>query len=176
MAVDGLFPHVFARVHRRFKTPYLAIIVQAITAVAAAIAGNLSMLVAASVFFMAVAYAATSASVFSLRKKGLEPQFHLRGGLIVPSLGVIFSLYLISQCTVTQIAAGIILLLAGIPIYVRYSPKTEMAELRRALLSRDSILKIVHRQEQRFLAHLLRHVKRGYRKLIGAKQTWKDQD
>jgi len=173
LAVDGLFPDVFARVHPKFKTPYLAITIQAITALIAAIVGNLTMLIATSVFFMATAYVATSASIFSLRKKVTKPQFNLRGGLLIPSLGVIFSLYLISQCTITQIAAGIILLFVGIPIYVKYSPKKEMIELKKALLSRDSILKRAYRQEQRFLSHLLRHVKRGYRKTTGKKQTWK---
>lgn len=173
LAVDGLFPRIFAKGHQKFRTPYLAIIIQAATALFAAIVGNLSMLIATSVFFMAIAYVATSASIFSLQKKGLEPQFRLKGGLLIPILGVIFSLYLISQCTITQIATGIILLFVGIPIYLKYSPKKEMTELKKALLSRDSILKRAYRQEQRFLAHLLRHVKRGYRKITGKKQTWK---
>jgi len=175
LAVDGLFPHVFARVHPKFKTPYLAITIQAITALVAAIVGNLTMLIATSVFFMAIAYVATSASIFSLRKKSIKPQFHLKGGLLIPSLGVIFSLYLISQCTIGQITTGIILLFVGIPIYLKYSPKKEMTELKKALLSRDSILKRASRQEQRFLAHLLRNVKRGYRKITGKKQTRKSR-
>jgi len=173
LAVDGLFPRIFARVHQKFRTPYLAITIQAATALFAAIVGNLSMLIATSVFFMAIAYVATGASIFSLRKKVTKPQFNLKGGLLIPSLGVIFSLYLISQCTITQIATGIILLFVGVPIYLKYSPKKEMTELKKALLSRASILKRAYRQEQRFLAHLLRHVKRGYRKITGKKQTWK---
>ena len=174
LAVDGLYPRIFAKVHPRFKTPFLAIIIQAITALIAAIVGNLSMLISTSVFFMAIAYIATSVSIFSLRKKNFKPQFHLKGGLLIPSLGVIFSLYLISQCAITQIATGIALLLVGIPIYVRYSPKKEIVELKKTLISRDSILRRAYRQEQRFLAHLLRHIKRAYRRIIGKGQTWKD--
>jgi len=173
LAVDGLFPRIFAKVHPKFKTPYVGTTIQAGTALIAAIVGNLSMLIATSVFFMAIAYVATSASIFSLRNKALKSQFHLKGGLLIPSLGVIFSLYLISQCTITQLIAGIALLFVGIPIYVKYSPKKEITELRKTLLSRESILKRVYRQEQRFLAHLLRHIKRGYRKIAGKKQTWK---
>jgi len=170
LAVDGLFPHIFAKIHPRFKTPYIAIAIQAITALTASIVGNLDMLIATSVFFMAIAYVATSASIFSLRRKGLKPQFHLKGGLLIPSLGVIFSLYLISQCTISQITIGLILLFIGIPIYVKYSPKKEMTSLKNALLSRDSILERAHRQEEKFLAHLLRHIKRTYRKIAGKKQ------
>jgi amino acid transporter len=171
LAVDGLFPRIFAKIHPRFKTPYLAIIIQAVSALIAAIVGNLDMLIATSVFFMAIAYVATSASIFSLRRKSLKPRFHLKGGLLIPSLGVIFSLYLISQCTIPQIAIGLILLFIGIPIYVKYSPKKEITSLKNALLSRDSILERAYRQEEKFLAHLLHHIKRAYRKIAGKKQT-----
>src|SRR5512136_1598679 len=86
LAVDGLFPRIFAKIHPRFKTPYLGIMV---TAVAAFIAANadMSMLIAISVFLLAVSYLATSASIFFLRRKGLKALFHLRGGSFVPVLG-----------------------------------------------------------------------------------------
>jgi amino acid transporter len=171
LAADGLFPRMFARVHPRFKTPYLAIIVQAITALVAAIVGNLSMLIATSVFFMAIAYVATSASIFSLRRKGVKAQFHLRGGLLIPSLGVIFSLYLITQCTFTQIALGLLLLSVGVLIYIKYSPKKEIAELKNELLSRESIIKRAYNQEERFLAHILMHIKRFYRRITKKKKS-----
>jgi len=173
LAVDGLYPSIFAKVHPRFKTPFLAITIQAITALVAAIVGNLGMLIATSVFLMAIAYVATSASVFSLRKKNLKPQFRSRGGLLIPSLGIIFSLYLITQCAITQIATGTALLLAGVPIYIKFSPKKEIPELKKMLISRDSVLRRVYRQEQRFLAHLLRHIKRTYRRITGKRQAWK---
>jgi amino acid transporter len=159
LAADGLFPRIFAKVHKRFNTPYLAILVQAVTALLASIIGNLSTLIESSVFFMAVAYLATSASVFPLKRR-MKPGYHIQGGVIVPILGMAFSIFLISQCTMTQIATGIILLVAGIPIYVKYSPKREMTEIKEAFLSRESVLKRAYRQEGRFLAHALRHLKR----------------
>ncbi len=168
LAVDGLFPRMFAKIHPRFNTPYLAILVQAATALVASIVGNLSMLIASSVFFMAVAYLATSASVFSL-KKSIKTEFRLQGGAIIPSLGIVFSLFLISQCTIVQIATGLALLVAGVPIYIKYSPKREMTELKEALLSRDSMLRIAYRQEGRFLAHALHHLRK---RITGEKEKW----
>jgi amino acid transporter len=159
LAADGLFPRIFAKVHKRFNTPYLAILIQAVTALLASIIGNLSTLIESSVFFMAVAYLATSASVFPLRQH-MKPKYPIQGGPIVPILGIILSIFLISQCTMTQIATGIILLVAGIPIYIKYSPKREMTEIKEAFLSRESVLKRAYRQEGRFLAHALRHLKR----------------
>lgn len=96
----------------------------------------------------------------------MKAQFHLRGGWLIPSLGVIFSLYLITQCTLTQIALGLILLSVGVPIYIKYSPKKEITQLKEVLLSRESIIRRIHNQEERFLAHVLRHLKRLYRQLV----------
>lgn len=169
LAADGLFPRLFAKIHPKFKTPYLGIIVQAGSALIAAIIGRLDMLIATSVFFMAIAYVATSASTFSLRRKGLEAQFHVKGGFLIPALGVIFSLYLITQCTPVQIALGLVMLLIGVPIYIKYSPKKEISELKEELLSRESVLRRVHSQEETFLANVLRHVKRLYRRSAAKK-------
>jgi len=170
LAVDGLFPRIFAKIHPRFKTPYLGIIV---TAVAAFIAANadMSMLIAVSVFLLAVSYLATSASIFFLRRKGLKALFHLRGGLFVPILGTIFSLFLITQCTITQIVLGLVLLVVGVPIYVKFSPKKEIAELKEELISRESTLRRAYNQEQTLLAHALHHVRSFYRRVVRRKQT-----
>lgn len=157
LAVDGLFPGAFGRVHPRYKTPYLGIIIQGTTAFLAAVLGDLGMLISTSVFLLGIAYASTCASIFPLRRKSEKPKFRLRGETPIAILGVVFSLYLISQCTVTQIALGLVLLLIGVPIYLRYSPKKELTELKAVLLSRDLMLKKL-REEERFLAHLLRHL------------------
>ncbi|MDH5795908.1 MAG: APC family permease, partial [Candidatus Bathyarchaeota archaeon] len=172
LAADGLFPRAFARVHPRFKTPYLAILIQAVTALGASIVGDLGTLIATSVLFMAIAYAATSLSIFKLRKKFPKPKFSLKGGALIPASGAIFSLYLISQCTSDQILVGSVLLATGVAIYVGFSPRKELTEVKRKLVSRDAILERTYRQEQRFLAHVLRHLKRAYRGIAGKKQTW----
>jgi amino acid transporter len=176
LAADGLFPSAFAKIHPKFKTPYLGVIIQAVTALVAAIVGNLALLIATSVFFMAFAYLATSGSIFFLRKKGMKTQFRLPGGWIIPVLGIIFSFYLITQCPLNQIALGIVMLAVGIPIYIKYTPKKEIAELKEELLSRESRLRRAAGQEERFLAHLLWHIKKYYRRSRGTKQTSQKTD
>jgi APA family basic amino acid/polyamine antiporter len=168
LAADGLFPRVFTKVHPRYKTPYWGIIIQATTALAAALLATLytdglSTLIATSVFFMAVAYIATSVSSYTLRKKH-QAQFHLRGGLAIPALGAAFSIYLITQCSFIQIGLGLLLLALGLPIYVKYTPKKEITELKQALLRRENILRRAYDTEHIFLAHVLLHVKRLYRR------------
>jgi len=59
LAVDGLFSSVFSKIHPRFNAPYLAIAVQAVVALLASTVGDLGMLIATSVFLMAIAYVAT---------------------------------------------------------------------------------------------------------------------
>jgi len=165
LAADGLFPKAFAKIHPKYKTPYLGIIIQAVTALVASLIGNnLGTLIATSVFFMAVAYTATSISIVTLRKKHSNPQFHLPGGLIIPALGAVFSIYLITQCTPLQIGLGMLLLAIGVPVYIKYTPKKEIAQLKQTLLTQETRLKTAYDQEHLFLAHALRHIKKLYRK------------
>ncbi len=166
LGVDGLFPKLFARIHPKYKTPYMSIIIQSIIAAIAALVpgSSLRLLIAVSVFFMAIAYLATSASIFVLRQKRVS-QFRIRGGLILAILGIIFSIFLISQCSLLQIGLGVLILLIGVPVYVFFSPKKEISILKRALLSRPHLAKRLREQERRFLANVLRHVKEWYRRM-----------
>lgn len=163
MAVDGLFPRSFAKVHPRFKTPYIGIIIQSATAFVASLLGGLGMLVATAVFLLAVGYAATCASIFPLRKKNLNPQFRLKGGSVIAVAGLIFSIYLITQCSSTQIGLGMVMLLIGVPIYIKFTPKKELTELKDDLISSEARLDEVIKIEHRFLAHPLYHIKKAYR-------------
>jgi len=163
LAVDGLFPKIFAKVHPKYKTPYLAIIVQGATALVASLFGNLGTLVAVSVFFLAVAYAATCASILSFRRRDPAPAFLLRGGVTLPVVGVVFSVYLITQCTVSQIAIGLILLGIGVPMYLAFTPKKELTILKEELLTPGALQEEQRRLRERFLAHALSHL----RSLIG---------
>jgi APA family basic amino acid/polyamine antiporter len=176
LAADGLFPHAFAKIHPKYKTPYLAIIIQAVTALVAAVFGTLQILMATSVFLLAVAYVATGLSVFWLRRKHPAHLSRWEASSVIPVLGIIFSAFLISQCGTVQIVAGALMLLVGVPIYVKYSPKKELTELKEALLAEEAVLERTYRQEERFLAHLLLHVKRAYRRLTGKIQTWEKTD
>ncbi len=170
LAADGLFPTVFARIHKKFKTPYVSIIIQSVTALIASIVGNLGLLISVSVFFLAIAYLATSASVFAFHKKGLTPIQDSKKHLIIPALGIIFSIYLITQCTPTQLAVGMLLLLMGIPIYIRYSPKKELLELKKSLASNQVALKKIYEQEHVFLAHLIHHIRKAFNKATGKRE------
>ncbi|MGD0804238.1 MAG: amino acid permease [Candidatus Bathyarchaeia archaeon] len=159
LAVDGLFPKIFAKIHPKYKTPYLAIIIQAATALIASLIGNLGTLVAVSVFFLAIAYAATCASILYFRRRDPEPAFRLKGGILIPILGVIFSIYLITQCTTSQIAIGLILLGLGVPMYIVFTPKKELTILKEELIAPGALKEETMKLKERFLAHAISHLK-----------------
>jgi APA family basic amino acid/polyamine antiporter len=173
LAAEGLFPSIFARVHHKYNTPYLSIIIQAVTALVASILGGLSFLIGVSVLFMAIAYASTCISVPKLDKELGESQSSLRR-LVIPVVGFIFCIYLILQCDIGQLLVGILLLGIGVPLYVFYSPKSFREEEREVLLSEEHMLQQVYDREHRYLANLLRHVKRLYRRLKGHEQAWRE--
>lgn len=172
LSADGLFPKIFSKIHVKFKTPYASVIIQSVTALTAALLaplfGGLSLLISVSVFFLAIAYLATCAAVFPLRKKNPVPSaVYSKKNMVIPVLGIVFSAYLITQCSLSQITIGILLLLVGIPIYIKYSPKTELTDAKQRIISEQSIFRRMYRQEHVFLAHFFHHLRKIYRKITG---------
>jgi basic amino acid/polyamine antiporter, APA family len=152
MAGDGLLPRSFARVHPKYGTPYIALIVQSTVTLIAAIFGTINQLIVLSVFTLLFCYLITCISVFPLRKK-------FSGGIslpwIIPVLGVIISIYMMIQCDPGQIIVGTILILLGIPLYIKYSPGEEIKAIRKEIILREGFFARKLRSEQRFLARFL---------------------
>jgi amino acid transporter len=157
MAGDGLLPHFFARVHPKYRTPYIALIIQNTITLIAAIFGTISQLIILSVFTILFCYLITCISVFPLRKK-------FSGGIklpsIVPVLGIIVCIYMISQTAISEIIIGSILILIGIPIYIKYAPRTEIKTVKKDIrLGRDYFSKQV-RLDEIFLANFIRQIRK----------------
>ena len=163
MAGDGLLPKMFAKKHPKYDTPYIALIIQGIITGIASIFGSISSLIILSVFTLLFCYILTCLSVFPLRKKygtGTKiPQ-------IVPILGVIISIYIMSQSNFTQIITGAILIALGIPIYWKYSPKEEIKSVIKEITSREVFLKRWIRAREVFLGYLLRRLAYLLRKVL----------
>jgi amino acid transporter len=171
LAADGLFPKLFAKIHSKFNTPHFSIVIQSVTALIAAIVapfvGGLSLLISISVFFLAIAYLATCASVFTLSKNSSQNNRFGKAKMLIPVVGIIFSAYLITQCTPTQLLIGIVLLFVGVPMYIKYSPKHELEDVKRAFLTEQNVLRRLYRQEHVFLASAIHHIAKILRRLRG---------
>jgi amino acid transporter len=157
MAADGLLPRIFAKVHPKYETPYVALIVQNTVTLIAAIFGTISQLIILSVFTLLFCYLLTCISVFPLRKKYNTGGFKLPW--IVPVLGVLVALYIMTQCAPNQIIIGSALILLGIPVYVIFAPRTEIKTARRDLrLGQDYVSQTIERDEI-FLAKFIKQIR-----------------
>jgi APA family basic amino acid/polyamine antiporter len=159
MALDGLLPRSFARLHPRFGTPYIALIVLCLTAFVVSVFGGLSALINSSVFLLAFVYLATCLSTIRLESKNTDvaKRLHWRRG--IPIAGAAFSLLLIVLVEPTQIAVSLVLLAIGVVVYAYFSPKKELTDAKALFLSEEAILRRAARQRMTYLAHPIYHLK-----------------
>jgi amino acid transporter len=155
---------VFSRKQKRFHTPYLGLIFLCVTAYVASLLGGLSDLINSAVFLLAFVYFATCFATIFLERKHPRISSGLRGKVAIPVTGMIFSVVLMGLVSPRLIGISLILLAVGIPVYVFFSPRTELVELRDAFLSADAISRRAYQQGQRFLAYPLRLIKRLWRR------------
>lgn len=160
MAGDGLLPKFLARVHPKHGTPYLALIVQNTVTLIAAIFSTIDQLIIISVFTLLFCYLITCISVFPLRKSYSGGIFLPR---IIPCLGILISLYMITQCDPHQIVAGALLIILGIPVYVKYSPGEEIKTVRNDVIAGTGFFARKLMSEQRFLARFIILLKNLFR-------------
>jgi amino acid transporter len=171
MSIDGLLPRAFSRLHSSFHTPYIGLAVLCSTAFLASVIGTLSDLINSSVFLLSFIYLATGlASILQERKyrTGLG-----RLGLFVPVLTIIFSVLLMTQVSLQQIAISFVLLGLGVPLYIFFSPKSELTELKMEFLSSEAILARAYHQGDIFLAHVLRHLGMLIYRIKHVQRAWR---
>lgn len=98
LAERGDFPAPFAAIHPRHRTPYLSIVVIALLVWAFALFGSFAWNVTLSAVARLFYYGAVCAAVPVLRRR--QPQaaaFRLPGGALLPALGVLICLVLLTR-------------------------------------------------------------------------------
>jgi APA family basic amino acid/polyamine antiporter len=153
MAIDGLFPKVFASIHPRYETPYTALVIEGVIAFALSLVSGIAGLISFSVFNMAFSFLVTCIAL-TVISRGREER--LRGQGILPWAGVAICLYLLYSTGPFDKIVGSIVILAGIPIYVFFSPKTDIYHLKELFISEEAIFVRRMARQRRFLANLLR--------------------
>ncbi len=126
MAADGLFFRGVARLHPRFRTPSLAIVLQAAWAIALALTGTYAALVDTVVFADWIFFGLTVASVLVFRRR-VPLGSRLAGGFRMPLYPVLPILFAVVSAGVVasvvasnpaRSAVGAALLLAGVPAFL----------------------------------------------------------
>lgn len=171
MSADGLLPHALSKMSPRFGTPYLALIAICSTAFIASLIGGLTALINSSVFLLAFVYLATCISALLLARRHPETasKIRMRPSVMVAGAGLSIVLMLLVDPAIMVIS--LILLGVGIPIYIFFSPKKELAEVKAEFLSRESMLHRAYHQSWRFLAYPLQWLKLLYYNRTGKQRA-----
>jgi LPXTG-motif cell wall-anchored protein len=119
LAADGFGPRTLGRVHSRFRTPAVAILVQTGASMALALTGTFVALALLSVIARLLTYVSTVAAVPVLRRKrGSEGTLRLPGGALIPAAALLVSLGLLGSSSPASLAAGGVALLAGAGLFL----------------------------------------------------------
>lgn len=115
MGGEGQFPAALARVHARYRTPHVAVIVFAIAAWAVALYGDFAVLVMVSAIARLLFSATTCLAVPVLRYKlpDVSRKFKLPFGFLIPALAAIISIWLLTGINLSQAIAGAAELIVG---------------------------------------------------------------
>ncbi|HOQ26527.1 MAG TPA: amino acid permease [Methanomassiliicoccaceae archaeon] len=152
MSIDGYLPHVLARLHPRFGTPYLSVIAIGVTAFIASLLGGIPALINSAVLLLGLVYLVTCISAMVLLRRSPGRSSSLRGRRVIPVAGAALSIMLILLVSADVMLIGLVLLAIGVPVYVLFSPKKELTELKEMFLSREERERWAHHQMERFLA------------------------
>jgi amino acid transporter len=122
LAEGGQLPAVLARVHPRFRTPHVSVVLFALLTWGVALAGDFARLAAVSALARLVFSAVTCLAVPVLRRKmpDTKRRFRVPGGALVPVAATVLSLWLLTGVDRTQAAGAAAALLAGLFLYLAF--------------------------------------------------------
>jgi len=119
LAEDGFGPRALASVHTRWRTPYVAIIVQSTIALILALSGSFVQLAMLSIVARLATYMGTAAAVPVLRRKfpRTESTVRLPGGPLIPLAALALCIVFLLSATVWNLVAGAVALVVGLLLY-----------------------------------------------------------
>ena len=124
MARDNLFFHSAGRLHPRYRTPSVALVVQAIWTGLLCLSGTYTQLLNFVIFAAIVFYLLTTVGLFALRAKRPDaerplaaPGYPWLPGAYVVLTGLIAVALLVVHTTRTYAGLGLLLVLLGVPVY-----------------------------------------------------------
>jgi amino acid transporter len=119
MAEHRQLPEIFSLTHRRFKTPYVSILVTGLVLLILTISGTFIYALTISVMIRLITYAVTCSTLPVLRRKrDLQPAtFRVPGGIAVTTVAILLCIWLISSSGWREVRDTALATAAGLPLY-----------------------------------------------------------
>jgi len=123
MAADGLFFARAAQLHPRYRTPTVALLAQAVWAVALTWSGTYGQLLDYTVFGDWIFFGVIAATIFVYRRgdrPGERPYFRVPGYPVVPAAFIAIAAYVVGssvRSTPKNALLGFCLIFLGVPVY-----------------------------------------------------------
>jgi amino acid transporter len=115
MAMHHELPAVLGRVHPRFRTPHVAVIVGTVAALAMALYSSFAQAATFAAISRLLVFASTCAALIALRRQDAPtPAFQLPGGTFIAGVGVVFSLSLVATRNSTELWVLVAIIVAGV--------------------------------------------------------------
>ena len=123
LAEQGDLPSVFSRLHPRYRTPVVAIIVTSGVALTLALSGTFQSMATASAVSRLVVYLSACASTLRLRSRRFDgivhpPEFVVPFGSVIPIAAILIAVAVLGGATSAQLRNGVLALAAGAVLFV----------------------------------------------------------
>ncbi len=119
MARDGSMPRVFAKLHPRFQTPYVAILTLGVITVLLVATGSLVYISNLSLFADLFYYVIGIAAAFGLRRKmpDLKRPFKVPGVMVGAPVSVVIYLVMMTQLVPEALITGVVWCILGLVMF-----------------------------------------------------------
>jgi len=128
IAKDGMFFPIFGRVHPRFHTPHISIVIQSGLAIILLFIGDIENLLGYFTLSYVVQNALVYATIFKLKKKAnYRPSYHAPCWHLMAALAILIQIYLAYGTFLAYPLGGFlsaaILIITGLPIYFYFKSR-----------------------------------------------------
>jgi len=164
LAADGYFPRQMAKLHPKYQSPHISLIVHTLLAFFLTAFLDIKQLIIFSTFNFAIVYLLVCFSALKIdRKKIFSERLILLAGVFV-------CVFLLFNIRLNELLTGVACIIFAVMVYPFFSKK-ELKEEKSFLLREEHILYRMVRHEEVFLANVFKHFKILVRRAQGLRHA-----